>query len=152
MTNNVINPLSASETRKIGPGHREVGRRHAWSAVMAGTALALAGYRRSARAQAVALVAVDIRTVDQGYRASKLLGRSVQNDKEQKIGTLDDLVVTKDHALFGVLQVGGFLGLGGHLVAVPYDSLNISDDGRKIVVAGASKDELSKLPDNQEKQ
>ena len=119
---------------------------------MAGITLALAGYRRSARAQAVALVAVDIRTVDQGYRASKLLGRSVQNDKEQKIGTLDDLVVTKDHALFGVLQVGGFLGLGGHLVAVPYDSLDISDDGRKIVVAGASKEELSKLPEYQEKQ
>ena len=68
MMNDVINPLSASETSKIGPKHREVGRRHAWSAVLAGITLALAGYRRSARAQAVALVAVDIRTVDQGYR------------------------------------------------------------------------------------
>ena len=77
---------------------------------------------------------------------SKLLGKSVQNDKNQKIGTLDDLVVTKDHALFGVLQVGAFLGLGGHPVAVPYDSLDISDDGRKIVVAGASKESSASCP------
>jgi hypothetical protein len=32
----------------------------------------------------------------------------------------------------GVLQVGAFLGLGGRLIAIPYDSLNISEDGRKI--------------------
>jgi hypothetical protein len=50
----------------------------------------LAGYRGFARAQAVQLVVVDIKAVDQGYRVSKLLGRSVQNDKAQKIGTLDD--------------------------------------------------------------
>jgi hypothetical protein len=44
-----------------------------------------------------------------------------------------------------VLQVGGFLGLGGHLVAVPYDSLVIDDEGSKIQLPGASKDELKKL-------
>jgi hypothetical protein len=32
------------------------------------------------------------------------------------------------------------------LVAIPYDSLNISDDGRKITLAGASKEALKKLP------
>lgn len=133
-----------------GGGLRAVSRRDASAALMAGTALAFAGYRTPARAQAVQLVVVDIKTVDQGYRTSRLLGKSVQNDKNQKIGTLDDLVVTKDHALFGVLQVGAFLGLGGHLIAVPYESLDISDDGRKIVLAGASKEALDKLPEYQE--
>jgi hypothetical protein len=119
---------------------------------MAGTALAVAGYRRSARAQAaVQLVAVDIKTIDKGYRASRLLGRPVENDKNQKIGTLDDLIIGQDQALFGVLQVGAFLGLGGHLIAVPYDSLNITDDGRKIILAGASKEALGKLPEYQDK-
>jgi hypothetical protein len=37
------------------------------------------------------------------------------------------------------------------LVAVPYDSLDISDDGRKITLAGASKEALSKLPEYQRK-
>jgi sporulation protein YlmC with PRC-barrel domain len=128
-----------------------VGRRQASAALMAGIALALTGYSAPAHAQAVRLVAVDIKVVDAGYRASKLIGRSVENDKNQKIGTLDDLVVDKDKALHGILQVGSFLGLGGYLVAVPYDSLDISDDGRKITLAGASKEALGKLPQYQQK-
>jgi hypothetical protein len=44
-----------------------------------------------------------------------------------------------------VLQVGGFLGVGGRLVAVPYDSLVIDDKGQKVTPPGASKDELKKL-------
>jgi hypothetical protein len=53
---------------------------------------------------------------------------------------------------FAVLQVGGFLGVGGRLVAVPYDSLVIDDKGQiiddkgqKITLPGATKDELKKL-------
>jgi hypothetical protein len=45
------------------------------------------------------------------------------------------------------LQVGGFLGIGAHLVAVPYESLIIDDEGSKIQLPGASKDELKKLPE-----
>ena len=44
-----------------------------------------------------------------------------------------------------MLQVGGFLGLGGHLVVVPYDSLVIDDTGQKIMLPGATKDALKKL-------
>jgi hypothetical protein len=36
--------------------------------------------------------------------------------------------------------VGGFLGLGGHLVVVRYDNLVIDDAGQKIVLPGATKD------------
>jgi sporulation protein YlmC with PRC-barrel domain len=136
---------------KIGQGEspRGFNRREASTALIA--ALAVAGSRRSACAQAVHLVVVDIQAVDHGFQVSKLLGKSVENDKDQKIGTLDDLVVTTNHALFGVLQVGAFLGLGGRLIAIPYDSLNISEDGRKIKLAGASKEELGKLPEYQDK-
>jgi sporulation protein YlmC with PRC-barrel domain len=142
---------ATAKTGQVESRRGFVGRREASTALIAGAALAVAGSSRSARAQAVHLVVVDIQAVDRGFRVSKLLGRSVENDKDQKIGTLDDLVVTTNHALFGVLQVGAFLGLGGHLIAIPYDSLKISDDGRKIVLAGASKEELGKLPEYHEK-
>jgi hypothetical protein len=46
---------------------------------------------------------------------------------------------------FAVLQVGGFLGVGARLTAVPYDSLVIDDKGQKITLPGATKDELKKL-------
>jgi sporulation protein YlmC with PRC-barrel domain len=100
---------------------------------------------RPAISQAVRLVTVDVNTVAQGYRVSKLTGSNVTNEKNEKIGTIDDFVIARNRSLFAVLQVGGFLGLGGHLVAVPYDSLVIDDEGSKIQLPGASKDELKKL-------
>ena len=97
--------------------------------------------------QGVQLVQVDVNVVAQGYRVSKLTGSSVTNEKNEKIGSIDDFVIARDRSLFAVLQVGGFLGMGGHLVAVPYDSLVIDDEGSKIQLPGASKDELRKLPE-----
>ena len=100
---------------------------------------------RPAISQAVRLVTVDVNTVAQGYRVSKLTGSGVTNEKNEKIGTIDDFIIARNRSLFAVLQVGGFLGIGGHLVAVPYDSLVIDDEGSKIQLPGASKDELKKL-------
>jgi PRC-barrel domain protein len=69
------------------------------------------------------------------------------NDRDERIGTIDDIIIDRDRILFAVLQVGGFLGLGGHLVAVPYQSLVLDEPGGKIVLPGASRDELKKLPE-----
>jgi sporulation protein YlmC with PRC-barrel domain len=112
------------------------------------TALAVALAAGPAAPQAgVALVKVDLSVVAKGYRTSKLIGSSVSNDKNEKIGTLDDIIADKDkkQLSFAVLQVGGFLGLGGRLVVVPYESLVIDEHGQKITLPGASKDELKKL-------
>jgi hypothetical protein len=99
----------------------------------------------SVLSQAVQLVVVDVNVVARGYRASKLAGSDVQNDRNEKIGTIDDIIIGRDRALFAVLQIGGFLGLGGQLVAVPFESLQLDEPGGKIVLPGASKDELKKL-------
>jgi sporulation protein YlmC with PRC-barrel domain len=99
-------------------------------------------------AQIVELVTVDVKAVAQGYRASKLTGKEVINSKNEEIGEIDDFVIGRDdHAVFAVLQVGGFLGLGGHLVAVPFDSLALEDAGGKIVLAGGTRDALNELPE-----
>jgi sporulation protein YlmC with PRC-barrel domain len=95
----------------------------------------------------VALVVVDVVAVADGYRASKLRGATVVNSKNEKIGELDDLIVGKDRVLFGIVQVGGFLGIGSHLIAVPYDSLQISEAGKRIVLPGASKEHVKDLPE-----
>ncbi|MDB5927172.1 MAG: hypothetical protein JWN13_6108, partial [Betaproteobacteria bacterium] len=95
--------------------------------------------------QAVELVVVDVKAVARGYRTSKLKGTNVTNDKNEKIGEIDDIIIGRDKVLFAILQVGGFLGLGAHLVAVPYQSLVIDDTGRKIQLPGASREALKKL-------
>ena len=93
------------------------------------------------------LVIVDVKAVARGYRASKLKGTNVMNDKNEKIGDIDDIVVARDRDVFAVLEVGGFLGIGGQLVAVPFQSLTIDDAGRKITLPGASREALKKLPE-----
>jgi hypothetical protein len=100
-------------------------------------------------AQAVQLVVVDVKAVAKGYRASKLVGSTVMNDKNERIGSLDDIVIGHDRVLFAILQVGGFLGIGARLVAVPFQSLTFDQTGGKITLPGASKDELKKLPEFQ---
>jgi hypothetical protein len=101
---------------------------------------------RSAPAE-VALVVVDVVAVADGYRFSKLRGETVVNSKNEKLGELDDLIIGKDRVLFGILEVGGFLGIGSHLIAVPYTSLQISDGGRKIVLPNATKENVKALPE-----
>ena len=98
-----------------------------------------------ALSQGVQLVNVNVSVVAKGYRLSKLLGATVRNDKNENIGKIDDVIIDNSKNMFTVLQVGGFLGLGSHYVAVPYDSLKISEDGKQIVLPHASKDELKKL-------
>ena len=97
--------------------------------------------------QGIELVVVDIHAVADGYRASKLIGSNVVNDQNEKIGTIEDIIIGRDRVLFAVLQVGGFLHLGGHMVAVPYQSLVLDESGGKIKLPGATQEALKKLPE-----
>ena len=95
--------------------------------------------------QSVEIAKVDLQTVAAGYRASKVIGSSVVNDGNETIGKIDDLLVTRDgKEPYAVLSIGGFLGLGTHMVVVRYDSLKFAD--KKIVLPGGSKDGLKMLP------
>src|SRR3981189_562764 len=114
------------------PCNRPVGGR--FSVWMIGTALAIAFAFATGPAlpqAGVQLAKVDVSVVAKGYRMSKLIGSTVINDKSEKIGTVDDVIADKDKKQlnFAVLQVGGFLGVGGHLVVVPYDRLGLEEAG-----------------------
>jgi len=88
---------------------------------------------------------VDVQKVAAGYRASKVIGSSVLNEANETIGKIDDLLVTRDgKEPYAVLSIGGFLGMGTHMVVVRYDSLKFADN--KIVLPGGTKDGLKTLP------
>jgi sporulation protein YlmC with PRC-barrel domain len=58
------------------------------------------------------------------WRASKLAGLSVYNDKNESVGSINDLLTDKSGNIKAVvIGVGGFLGVGEHLVAVPFDKV-----------------------------
>ena len=95
--------------------------------------------------QTVEIAKVDVQKVAGGYRASKVIGSDVLNDANERIGKIDDLLVTRDGKdPYAVLSIGGFLGMGTHLVVVRYDTLTFAD--KKIVLPGGSKDGLRMLP------
>ena len=102
-----------------------------------------------ALAQEVELVVVDPKAVAKGYSAKELMGETVMNEQREPIGTIDDIVVTRaddDSDAYAVLEVGDFLGLGGHLVAVPFTSLEVDRHSGRIRLAGGTREALSKLP------
>ncbi len=62
------------------------------------------------------------------WRASKLVGVNVYNNNNEKVGSIDDMLVDKSGSIKGiVIGVGGFLGMGEHLVALPFDQVKFSD-------------------------
>jgi sporulation protein YlmC with PRC-barrel domain len=63
------------------------------------------------------------------WRASKVVGLNVYNDKNESVGTISDILIDKSgNAKAAVLGVGGFLGMGEHLVAVPFDKIKFVNE------------------------
>lgn len=93
------------------------------------------------------LTGVNAELVDtKGYRATRLLGSGVYNDKGANIGVLEDFIISSDNSIsVAILSVGGFLGVGDRSVAVPVDLLTANDKGQ-TVLPGASKEQLEALP------
>ena len=71
------------------------------------------------------------------WRASKMVGLSVYNDKNESIGSINDLLTEKDGKIKAVvIGVGGFLGVGEHLVAIPFEKVKFVSE--PVAYTGAS--------------
>ena len=88
----------------------------------------------------------EMKVVATGWSAKKdILGKAVYNDSNQKIGTVDDLIISPDRSVsFAIVGVGGFLGVGKHDVAIPVK--NLKGEG-KLMLSGATKEALKALPE-----
>ena len=74
------------------------------------------------------------------WRASKIVGLSVYNDRNESVGSINDLLTDRNGNIKAVvLGVGGFLGVGEHLVAVPFDKIKfVNEPVAYTGTAGAS--------------
>src|SRR5690348_17860388 len=71
------------------------------------------------------------------WRASKLVGLSVYNEKNESVGSIHDMLTDKNGKIVAVvIGVGGFLGVGEHLVAVPFEKVKFSTE--PVAYTGAS--------------
>jgi sporulation protein YlmC with PRC-barrel domain len=103
------------------------------TAVMAGTAL-LATIATAQTPTATTDKASTASTISESslqgstWRGSKVVGLNVYNDKNESIGSINDLLMDKSGNIKAVvLGVGGFLGMGEHLVAIPFDKIKFVD-------------------------
>jgi sporulation protein YlmC with PRC-barrel domain len=98
----------------------------AGSAMLAGAAFAQTPSATTTDSAGAAPAASSVSTSSfQGdWRASKLAGLSVYNDKNESVGSINDLLMDKSGNIKAVvIGVGGFLGVGEHLVAVPFEKV-----------------------------
>jgi sporulation protein YlmC with PRC-barrel domain len=88
----------------------------------------------------------ELKTIALGWSAKKqILGKPVYNDKDEKVGDVDDLIIAPDSSVsYAIIGVGGFLGLGERQVAIPVNHFK-RGEGR-IVLPGATKDALQAMP------
>lgn len=84
------------------------------------------------------------------WRSSKLVGLSVYNQANEKVGDINDLILGADGKISNaVIGVGGFLGMGEKLVAVQFSdlTLNRDADGTMRVTIDSTKEALESAPD-----
>jgi len=93
------------------------------------------------------VAAADISEVTLGWSAKRqILGKAVFNDRSQRIGTIDDLIIAGDKAVsYAIIGAGGFLGVDRHDVAVPVWQLK--QQAGNLVLPGATKETLKASPE-----
>ena len=84
------------------------------------------------------------------WRSSKLVGQTVYNDANERIGDINDLILGPDGKIsHAVIGVGGFLGMGEKLVGVSFSDLKLNRDadGAMRVTLSSTKEALENAPD-----
>jgi sporulation protein YlmC with PRC-barrel domain len=117
------------------------------TALLATAAFAQTPTATTDRANTASAAASDSSSFQGTWRASKLVGLNVYNDKNESVGSINDLLTDKSGNIKAVvIGVGGFLGVGEHLVAVPLDKVKFVNEPVTYAGAGASTGATAKQP------
>lgn len=79
--------------------------------------------------------------------SSSITGDEVRNMKDEKLGTIQDIMVnvTEGKIVYAVLASGGILGVGDHLFAIPWKALK-QDKKNKRFMLDVDIERLKKAP------
>jgi hypothetical protein len=88
----------------------------------------------------------ELRDVTLGWSAKRqILGHPVYNNTDERIGAVEDIIVTTDKSVsYAIINAGGFLAVAKHNVAIPVSQFQLN--GEKLVLPGATKDALKATP------
>src|SRR6187549_3453522 len=105
--------------------------------------------KQAGKSTANGVTVTELQAVVKGWSVKRtVLGQPVYNDKNEKVGSVDDIIITPDKAVsYAIIGTGGFLGLAKHDVAIPVSQFKLVD--KKLVLAGATKEALKAIPEFQ---
>ena len=94
----------------------------------------------------VGVSVVETTQIAMGWSVKKsLMGKTIYNEANQKVGKVDDLIISPDKSVsYVIVGAGGFIGMGRHDVAIPISQ--IEDRSGKLVMPGATKDTIKSMP------
>ncbi len=79
--------------------------------------------------------------------AQELIGKEITNAGGDSIGEVNSVIIGDDGEVNAVVVgVGGFLGMGEHDVALKWDEVKPSPDGKELKVS-MTKDQLKAMPE-----
>ena len=86
------------------------------------------------------------------WKASDLIGTAVKTPAGVELGDIKELAIdTQGNVCYAVLSVGGFLGMGDRLVAVPWSLLKFSVTGEKnekaLITLESTQEQLKGAPE-----
>lgn len=135
------------------------------AAVAFAAAPALAKNAEHSASKAAAPASVhDLSGMPNLWRTSEIKGTEVYSDQNEKIGSVDDVLLDRHGNVKGVvIGVGGFLGVGARDVAVPFNALHwqmnttgaangqqvaqTTDHPTRATLPGVTKEQLQKAPE-----
>jgi sporulation protein YlmC with PRC-barrel domain len=88
----------------------------------------------------------EMKNVARGWSVKKtILGHDIYNDNKEKVGKVEDIIIAPDKTVsYVIVEVGSFLGMGGHYVAIPIS--HFKEEGDKLILPGATKEVIKGLP------
>ena len=106
-----------------------------------------ASHAQVAGTTTLGVTVTELQAVTKGWSVKRtILGQPVYNDKKERVGTVDDLIVSPDKAVsYAIVNAGGFLGLATHNVAIPVSQFKLVD--KELVLPGATKEALKASPE-----
>ena len=108
--------------------------------------MSLNAYAEIVGASVIGVTVSEVAEIATGWSVKKsILGKPIYNEKGDKIGSVDDLIIAPNKTLsYAIIGAGGFLGIGKYDVAIPITQIN--EVNGKMEIKGATKESIKQMP------
>lgn len=102
--------------------------------------------------QAQSAETIEFGKADLKYRVDKdvdkLIGQDVVNSQGDTFGSVENMLISDPYNVqYAIISVGGFLGIGDKLVAVPVKNLHLNKDTGNVTLKNVTEEDLKNAPE-----